>query len=330
MKKIYGATIVFIVIDVIIVFGLCLVYGPLRNQLMSSLMNSENVLYTLWNQDGVWQEITKNEDVVVGNDTLVQELSYQEKEISKYEKEILTKNPGEEYKLVELKIDGYNAYMVVIYDPSKVELIHSKTFNTGNSQETVINMCKRYGGAVCINGGRFRDWGSGSDIPVGYIIDDGKVIWPANGDDSSKGKLIGMTKDNRLVLMNTTAKKAIEAGVEDALEFGPFLIVDGKEQKLSNYAIGGYLGAARVAIGQRKDGIMLFLVADGVHGNGVTIKSIIKTFQNYGVVNAANLDGGASSQLVIKGKLVNHPKNIYGELITTGRRVVSGFGLIIE
>lgn len=329
MKKIYGATIVFLIIDIIIILILCLVYGPLRDKLMTSLMDSEGVLYTLWNQDDVWQEITKN-DEVTGDNNLVKEMSYKEEEISKYEKEILTKEPGQEYKLIEMKIDGYNAYMVVIYDPSNVELIHSKTFNTGNSQEVVIDMCKRYGAEVCINGGRFKDWGSGSDIPVGYIIDDGKVIWPANGDDSSKGKLIGMTKDNRLVLMNTTAKKAIEAGVEDALQFGPFLIVDGKEQKISNYAVGGYLGAARVAIGQRTDGIMLFLVADGVHGNGVTIKSIIKTFQNYGVVNAANLDGGASSQLVIKDKLINHPKNIYGELITRGRRVVSGFGLILD
>lgn len=329
MKKIYGATIVFLVIDMVIVISLCLVYGPLREKLMTSLINSEGVLYTLWSQDDVWHEVTKSDDVT-GDNNLVQELSYKEVEMNKYEKEILTKEPGEEYKLIEMKIDGYNAYMVVIYDPANVELIHSKTFNTGNSQEVVIDMCKRYGGEVCINGGRFKDWGSGSDIPVGYIIDDGKVIWPQDGDDSSKGKLIGITKDNRLVLMNTTAKKAIEAGVEDALQFGPFLIVDGKEQKISNYAVGGYLGAARVAIGQRPDGIMLFLVADGVHGNGVMIKSMIKTFQNYGAVNAANLDGGASSQLVIKGKLINHPKNIYGELITRGRRVVSGFGLILD
>lgn len=329
MKKIYGTTIVFLVIDMVIVLSLCLVYGPLREKLMTSLINSEGVLYTLWSQDDVWHEITKNDDVS-GDNKLVQELSYKEVEMNKYEKEILTKEPGEEYKLIEMKIDGYNAYMVVIYDPANVELIHSKTFNTGNSQEVVIDMCKRYGGEVCINGGRFKDWGSGSDIPVGYIIDDGKVIWPQDGDDSSKGKLIGITKDNRLVLMNTTAKKAIEAGVEDALQFGPFLIVDGKEAEISNYAVGGYLGAARVAIGQREDGIMLFLVADGVHGNGVTIKSMIKTFQNYGAVNAANLDGGASSQLVVKGKLINHPKNIYGELITRGRRVVSGFGLILD
>jgi len=330
MKKVYGATIVFLIIDLFVVGTLCLVYGPLQEMLMNKLVNNENILYTLWNQEDVWQEITSSDIEIFGNESLVQELSYKEEELSKYEREILTKGENDEYKLIEMMIDGYQAYMVVVYDPANVELIHSKTFNTGNSQETVINMCKRYGGLVCINGGRFKDWGSGSDIPVGYIIDDGKVIWPQDGDDTTKSKLIGLTDDHRLVLLNTTAREAIEAGINDALEFGPFLIVNGKEATISNYAVGGYLGASRVAIGQRKDGIILFLVADGVHGNGVTIKSMIKTFQNYGAYNAANLDGGASSQLVINGKLINHPKNIYGQAMTTGRRVVSGFGLILD
>ena len=140
---------------------------------------------------------------------------------------------------VEVTLEGSS--LTSIYDKKNdVELLYQKDQRSWMGQDVVI----------------FPIIGGLKDSE--YIIDDGKVIWPANGDDSSKGKLIGLTKDNRLVLMNTTAKKAIESGVEDALQFGPFLIVDGKEQKISNYAIGGYLGAARVAIGQRKDGIMLF------------------------------------------------------------------------
>ncbi len=330
MKKIYKTTIVFFSIDLLLCLGFFLLYGPMQKKLINSLIKNEEVLYTLWDKDLVWETITYQDNTIKGNEEVVKEINLKEEEISEYEKEILTRKDNQEYKLINMKIDGYNAYMVVIYDPSKVELIHSKTFNTGNSQETVINMCKRYKGSVCINGGRFKDWGSGSDIPVGYIIDDGKVIWPANGKDTTKAKLIGLTKEHRLVLMNTTAKDAISKGVVDALEFGPFLLVDGKEASISNYAVGGYLGAARVAIGQRKDGIMLFLVADGVHGNGVKIKSMIDVFKKYGAYNAANLDGGASSQLVIDGKLINKPKNIYGQAITTGRRVVSGFGLILN
>ena len=216
---------------------------------------------------------------------------------------------------------------------SKIQLVHAKKFNTANSSgaETIMSMCKRYGGTVCVNGGKFVDYGVGSDTPVGYLIDDGKVIWPTDGKDTTKGKIIGFTKDGKLKLLETTAKVAIEEeGIVDALQFGPFLIQDGKEITLKDYDIGGYMRASRVAIAQRADGIVLFLVADGVHGSGATIKSMVKTLLQYGAYTAANLDGGASSQLVINNKLINKPVNIYGQSMAPGRKVVSGFGVVFN
>ena len=97
---------------------------------------------------------------------------------------------------------------------------------------------------------------------------------------------------------------------------------------VSEGAVGGFKGAARVAIAQRKDGIVLFLVTEGNHSSGPTMGDITDTLLNYGAYNAANLDGGASSQLAINGELINNPKNIYGQTVVGGRSVVSGFGLI--
>ena len=93
---------------------------------------------------------------------------------------------------------------------------------------------------------------------------------------------------------------------------------------------GGYGGAARVAIAQRKDGIVLFLVTEGVHSKGPTIYEVAETLQKYGAYTAGNSDGGASSSLVVNGKMINHPLNIYGQLINGGKRrsVVTGFGYI--
>ena len=66
---------------------------------------------------------------------------------------------------------GYDAHLVAIYDPSKVTMITSKAFNTGNGAEQIYTMCKRLNGKVCINGGMFLDpTGWGSDIPHGYLI----------------------------------------------------------------------------------------------------------------------------------------------------------------
>ncbi len=81
----------------------------------------------------------------------------------KYEKEILEKDDSTEgYKFINLEINGYKSYLIAIYDPSKVKLVSSRWFNRGNTgQQTVIDICKRYNGKVCINGGgisRFWSW----------------------------------------------------------------------------------------------------------------------------------------------------------------------------
>ena len=60
------------------------------------------------------------------------------------------------------------------------------------------------------------------------------------------------------------------------------------------------------------------------------MSEMVETLKLYGAYNAANLDGGTSTQLVIKNKLINTPKNVYGKVVTGGRNVVSGWGVILE
>ena len=60
------------------------------------------------------------------------------------------------------------------------------------------------------------------------------------------------------------------------------------------------------------------------------MKEVIDTLELYGAYNAANLDGGTSTQLVINGKLINNPINIMGQRVIGGRSVVTGWGLILN
>ena len=53
---------------------------------------------------------------------------------------------------------------------------------------------------------------------------------------------------------------------------------------------------------------------------------MVEVFERYGAVNAANLDGGQSSSLVINGKLYNNPPA--AAKAQGGRYVVTGWGLI--
>ena len=322
--------IIFLILDIILgitLFVFNFIPSIREKIILSSIDSNKWLVYTLYSEDTVSKVINNKNQVKLENTKDLDKIVVESKPLqiieSEYDEAILTKD-NDDYKLLNITVGGYKAYLVAIYDPSKVQLIHSKTFNTGTGQEKIKDMCARSGGLVCINGGMFVDNGVGSDIPMGYLIKNGKVLWRDNYNSAS---LIGFTNDNKLLLINATAEEAIKKGMRDALEFGPFLIVNGKRID-NNDAVGGFRRAARVAIAQRKDGIVLFLVTEGNHSSGPTMGDITDTLLNYGAYNAANLDGGASSQLAINGELINNPKNIYGQSVVGGRAVVSGFGLI--
>ena len=322
--------IIFLILDIVLgitLFVFNFIPSIREKIILSSIDSNKWIVYTLYSEDTVSKVINNKNQVKLENTKDLDKIVVESKPLqiieSEYDEAILTKD-NDDYKLLNITVGGYKAYLVAIYDPSKVELIHSKTFNTGTGQEKIKDMCVRSGGLVCINGGMFVDNGVGSDIPMGYLIKNGKVLWRDNYNSAS---LIGFTNDNKLLLINATAEEAIKKGMRDALEFGPFLIVNGKRID-NNDAVGGFRRAARVAIAQRKDGIVLFLVTEGNHSSGPTMGDITDTLLNYGAYNAANLDGGASSQLAINGELINNPKNIYGQTVVGGRSVVSGFGLI--
>ena len=219
------------------------------------------------------------------------------------------------------KVEGYNfdAYMAVIYDPSRIHVVTSKYL--GTKGEYLVDMAMENDAVVAINGGGFIDPdgnGNGGNA-VGIIIKDGKIL---QGSSGSQG-VIGFTNDNKLFLGYVSATEAINKGVRDALEFGPFLIVNGKSSNILGN--GGYGIHPRSAIGQRQDGIVLFLVIDGrrVDSMGASMKDVSDIMLKYGAYNAANLDGGNSSVLVINNKIVNRPIDWYQQEQT--RPIATGF-----
>ena len=112
-----------------------------------------------------------------------------------------------------------------------------------------------------------------------------------------------MTYDNKLVLIKqATAAKAKSMNVRDGVSWGPFLIVNGKKSFMKGNGGWGY--AARTAIGQRSDGIILLLVvnSNSTRTKGADMVNLTEIMSNYGAVNAANLDGGTSSVMILPKK----------------------------
>ncbi len=274
-------------------------------------MKHKYLAYTLYDEDTVNKVMSENyieqtteeinlDEIVIG--TASEKTHYS----NKYEQELFTRDPGNDvYKTIRIIEPRYKAWLIGIYDPADVELaVSSKLGRAGQSVNTLV---KNNGGLVGINGGGFEDldgWGNGS-IPYGAIIKNGEKVWYHPGGD---GGLIGFTADHKMYLTTKSAEEAIQDGMMDAVEFGPFLIVNGKTAKI--HGDGGWGIAPRSVIAQRKDGVVLFLIIEGRlpgYSTGASMNDVIDVLLRYKAYNAANLDGGASSTMSIEGKLWNRP-----------------------
>ena len=260
-------------------------------------------------------EITNTNTIVINN--TVEETVYE----NEYERAVLEKEPNNnDYKIIEINGKGYSGYLAVIYDPSRIKTVYTKKL--GTSGQYLKQMAKDNDALIAINGGGFEDpnFNSNGADPLGITFSGGKLITSKTWRGT--GGLIGFTEDNKLVLGKMTVKQAQEMKVRDGVTFGPFLIINGKKSTILGN--GGWGTAPRTAIGQRKDGIVLFLVIDGrtVTKPGANMNDLIEIMENYGAYNAANLDGGTSSAMVVNGEIINDPIDSTGahrtRFISTG------------
>ena len=294
---------------------LFILYGPsdkFRTWLITTAMSTMNhQYYCKWfYSDVVIYEILSKNYVGESDESTNPNLITFDKTVvyaNEYEKQILEHDKNALYKLIKFEVNGCDAYLAVIYDASKISVGISKWL--GKSGQYIYDMAKEQNAILAINGGGFFDpnYNSKGGNPLGVTIMDNKIITD-DAYNSNNGGVIGFNKENKLVLMrNINANDAIKLGIRDAVTMGPFLIVNGKMADIKGNGGWGY--AARTAIGQRKDGIVLMLVVDSneFRTKGASIKDLAEIMQNYGAINAANLDGGTSSAMVINNELVNDP-----------------------
>ena len=223
-----------------------------------------------------------------------------------YEKEILTHEKDALYKVINISGSGYQGFLVAVYDPSRVHI--ATTAYLGDRGESILTVSERENAIIAMNAGGFYDpdWNSNGALPHGTVISRGKVVSDFI-DSGNGGGFIGFTNEDKFILGSMSMDEAVAMGYRDAVEFGPYLIVNGKRSFIRGN--GGWGIAPRSAIGQRQDGIVLFLVINGrtAVSLGADMNDLCDIMENYGAYNAANLDGGSSSELVINQQIVNTP-----------------------
>ncbi len=291
--------------------GLFLLYGPydkFRTWFISTSMSTMNHQYIckwFYSDEEINKVIKNNYLIEVNEETNTDLINMKEETYAnEYEKQILERDKDADYKIIELEVNGQKAYLAAVYDPSKVKAAVSR--NVGTYGQYATRIAEDNKAILATNGGGFSN-APGNQTggrPIGVTIVNGKVITDNNyGVDNQAGGLIGMTYDNKLVLIkNASAAKAKSMNVRDGVTWGPFLIVNGKESFIKGNGGWGY--AARTAIGQRSDGIILLLVvnSNSTRTKGANMSDLTEIMKNYGAVNAANLDGGTSTVMVLPKK----------------------------
>ena len=307
----------FIILDVISLFTFSFVfYGPwsgFRNFWITSSMTTMNHKYLarwFYSEKTINKVLAMNSVVESGEISDPNLIHFKKYTTSiyknKYEKEILEHDKDDVYKLIDVKGSGYKGFLVAIYDPSRVHIATSSKLRVRG--ESILEVSEREEAIVAMNAGGFYDpdWNSNGALPHGTVIKDGEVV-SDYVDARMGGGFIGFDEDDRFILGNMSKEEALRMKLRDAIEFGPYLIVNGKRSFVKGN--GGWGIAPRSAIGQRQDGIVLFLVINGrlATSIGADMIDLCDIMENYGAYNAANLDGGSSSELVINNKIINTP-----------------------
>lgn len=186
-----------------------------------------------------------------------------------------------------------------------------------NIRQTTSEIAKARDAILAINGDYygFRD--------TGVVLRNG-VLYRGAGHANSGDALLIDAAGNLSVVDETTLSDAdLKArGIQQALSFGPGLVVNGRNVVDAAAARGQVAEQnPRTAIGQISELHYVVIVVDGrtSASRGVTLEQLAELFVRHGAKTAYNLDGGGSSSLVFGGKLINQPTD--GR--TSGERRVS-------
>ena len=216
--------------------------------------------------------------------------------------------------LEKIQSARYVGYILEIPDPRRIEV--GTAANIQEKGDTTSNIAKMNNAVAAINGGGFHDPnGTGTGrLPYGFILHDGEYVIGKDVGPEEAVDFVGFSKSGNLIAGNYDKTQLGDMKAMEGITFGPPLIVDGK--KMITEGDGGWGVGPRTAIGQKKDGTVLFLVIDGRqpgYSLGATLRDVQDILYEKGCYISANLDGGSSSTLYLNGKVVNKPADLLGE-----------------
>ena len=202
--------------------------------------------------------------------------------------------------------ETFTAHVMLVRDPSKVYLA---TSSDSLSQDTpgigIDKAIEQEHAIAAVNAGVFYDDGTSSltvgSVPCGLVLANEHVVWNSLHDHIYEDGFMGFNKDNILIVGNSiTAEEAADLEIRDGYEGGPVLMINGKPNLSVYDTPSGY--APRTAIGQREDGTVIFISADGrtPQSLGATYADLIDIMTEYKAVNACAINHGSACNMLYR------------------------------
>lgn len=258
---------------------------------------------------------------------LIQELivkSQEQRELSSelYEMQLLAKlgtpidsflSDRVEILIFELKERDFRGYIakVKLFDPLAVRLRLAK--DEFGKIETTSSMAQRHGAVFAVNAGGFfltRLQGQDFYMPMGNTVYDGILI---NNFLPTRDDVFFSGFNRRGELIGGYYNYVEELFLEQPFSGASFV------QKLMNNRLPVEISPRlkntkqpRTILGNFANGDILFMVIDGRQPNwsrGATLEEIQIKLLELGAIDAYNLDGGGSSTMVFKGRVLNRPSD---------------------
>jgi exopolysaccharide biosynthesis protein len=222
-------------------------------------------------------------------------------------------------KVEDISGPRWKGKKIYVYDPTSIRVVVPSKPGEG---EKITSMVTRTGAVAGVNGGGFDDpSGLGNGFaPIGLIISGGNLLYTGY-DSNFPQQVVGFTDKGLMIVGKYSINELLQKHIKEAVTFAPRIIANGVP--LIKSGNGGSGIQPRTAVGQRADGVVIFVIIDGRQASsvGATEKEVQDLFMAEGAINAGFLDGGASSELVTqKDGLLTSPSSRFGE-----RRLPSAF-----
>ncbi len=220
-----------------------------------------------------------------------------------------------EIKVFELKELGYRGYIakVKLFNPDVFKL--SLARGEKNRLETTSEAALRTGAVLAINGGGFggkmTEDGMGLSTIVGGAIVDGVVVEEFVKKPNEDLFFVGINRRGDLVGNVPKSQKDVDKlNAYQGVSFIPILIKNGRKVPLPS--AWKKARHPRTIIGQYANDDLILIVVDGRQGEyskGITLERLQDKLLKLGVKDAYNLDGGGSTAMYFKNKLLNKPSD---------------------